>query len=117
MEDSNGSRARWAATFVQSSSLYSDQQLLARALARADWPSVSQRCARYLTHVSTGGTVAISAPHTQPCLSSSSTSEPARASCPSRSCKMGHHVAIFTGNTLIRAPLVDPTKRYQPLHP
>ncbi|HEX3336767.1 MAG TPA: hypothetical protein VHS54_09920 [Jatrophihabitans sp.] len=29
----------------------------------------------------------------------------------------GDHIAIFTGNTLIRALDADPTRNYQPLRP
>jgi len=71
----------------------------------------------YRSHVSTGGTVTVSGPP-------DAVADQLRVHVGARYQQLpvtvlqdGRHVAIFTGNTLIRALEVDPTKIYQRLHP
>jgi transposase InsO family protein len=63
----------------------------------------------YRTHASTGGTVTVGPFHVF--IGGHYKQLPVTA------IRDGNHIAIFTGNKLIRALDADPTKRYQPLRP
>ena len=71
----------------------------------------------YRSHVSTGGTVTVSGP---PGAVRDQLHVPVGArykQLPVTVLQDGIRVAIFTGNELIRALDLDPSKTYQPLHP
>jgi transposase InsO family protein len=69
----------------------------------------------YRTHVGTGGTVTVSRPGGSGQLRVHVGGR--YKQLPVTALQDGNRVAIFTGNTLIRALDVDPTKTYQPLGP
>lgn len=71
----------------------------------------------YRSHASTAGTVTVSAPHGAVANQLRIPIGARYSQLPVTVLQDGEHVAIFTGNTLVRALQIDPTKVYQPLHP
>jgi transposase InsO family protein len=81
----------------------------ATAHARPTSRPLASQITTYRTHASTGGTVVIGPFHVF--IGGRYKNLPVTA------IRDGNHIAIFTGNKLLRALDADPTRRYQPLQP